>query len=149
MLTGGVATIKVGGNSETEVRERIDRVEDAVNATRASLKNGVVAGGGIALLSAREVIKSLKFNNRAERLGAMTLYKVLATPSKKILENAELPQKSYGKYPNWIDVRTGFIGNFYAIGILDPVNVTTEALKNASSVCSTLLTADAYVLYQR
>lgn len=146
MLNGGVATIHVGGYSSTEVRERLDRVEDAVNATRASLVNGVVAGGGIALLEARKVIKNLKFDSKAELEGAKTLYYVLGMPSNKILENAELPIKEYGKYPNWIDIRTLEQCNMLERGIIDPVNVTKTSLTNAISVASTLLTSGGYVL---
>jgi len=149
MLTGGVAVINVGGNSETEVKERLDRVEDAVNATRASLNNGVVAGGGTALLVARKAILKLKFNSYDEKKGASTLYKVLASPAKKILANAELPYKKYGSYPNWIDVSDNNTGNFFELGIVDPVNVTVAAVKNAVSVASTLSTAGAYVLIVR
>ena len=149
MLTGGVATINVGGNSETEVKERLDRVEDAVNATRASLNNGVVAGGGIALLKAREVINGLKFLNNDEKKGADTLYKVMASPSNKILENAELAPIKYGEYPNWIDVRTNKQGDFFKLGIVDPLNVVKASLKNAVSVASTLSTSGAYVTIVR
>jgi len=149
MLTGGVATINVGGNSETEVNERLDRVEDAVNATRVSLKNGVVAGGGIALLKAREVIKELKFLTSDEKKGADTLYKVMESPARRILENAELTFKVYGEYPNWIDVRTNNRVNFFEVGVVDPLNVVKVSLKNAVSVASTLSTSGAYVLIVR
>lgn len=149
MLTGGVAVINVGGNSSTEVKERIDRVEDAVNAARAALNNGVVAGGGIALLKARDVILNMSFDNKAEQKGAQTLYKVLASPAQKILANAELPLVNYGKYPNWIDVSTGKQVNLLKEGIIDPVNVTIASVTNAVSVASTLSTAGAYVLITR
>ncbi len=149
MLTGGVATINVGGNSEAEVNERLDRVEDAVNATRVSLKNGVVAGGGIALLKARETIKKLQFLTSDEKKGADTLYKIMDSPAKQILENAELPFIQYGKYPSWIDVRTNNKVDFYNAGIVDPLNVVKASLINAVSVASTLSTAGAYVLIVR
>jgi chaperonin GroEL len=149
MLTGGVAVIKVGGNSEVEVNERVDRVEDAVNATRAALIGGIVAGGGIALLHAREVIKELVFSSRDEQIGAKTLYKVLASPSNKILSNAEISVDSSWEYPTWINVKTREVGNLFEQGIIDPVNVTIQALTNAVSVSSTLLTSGAYVIHQR
>lgn len=146
MLTGGVATINVGGYSMTEVVERLDRVEDAVNATKASLVSGIVAGGGIALLSARKVIKSLKFIDNDEKIGADVLYEVLATPASKILSNAQIQFKNYGEYPMWIDSRSGQVTNMILSGIIDPVNVTISALRNAVSVAATLLTSEAYVL---
>ena len=148
MLTGDVATIFVGGNSLVEVKERVDRVEDAVNATREALKGGIVAGGGTALLLAREVISDMTFDSEDEKVGGAVLYEVLADPARKLLSNAEYDFNLEGfYYPNWINVNTGEKVNFFKEGIIDPLNVVTTALTNAVSVASTLLTSGGYVVF--
>jgi len=138
-LSGVVVTIKVGAYSETEAKELELRVEDSVNATREALNGGVVAGGGMALLDAREVLKGNQDN-----LGMKVLYEALRKPASKILENAGLDAGEVlalrGK--KGFDVVSNKYVDMIKTGIIDPVNVTISALQNASSVAIMLLTTE-------
>ena len=152
-LAGGVAQIAVGAATEVEMKERKLRIEDALNATRAAVEEGIVAGGGVALLSAiPEVDKLVNSLSGDEKTGAMIVRKALEAPIKQIAENAGvnggvivakvLAQKSmnYG-----YDALTDTYGDMIEKGILDPTKVTRSALQNAASVAGTLLTTESIV----
>lgn len=144
MLSGSVGIIKVGANSKIELKEKKDRVEDAIYATKAALQEGIVPGGGVALLNAAQKMQA---KNTAEKVFKMAIM----TPFLTILENAniEVPKdfnyrKGYG-----IDVVTGKSVNMIKAGIIDPVLVTKTALKNAVSVVSTIISADCVISNMR
>ena len=143
MLSGSVGIIKVGANSKVELKEKKDRVEDAIYATKAALKEGIVSGGGIALLNAAQ-------NLEDDSIGEAILFKAIQAPFHTILENAGLeqvaprPEKGLG-----VDVVTGEAVNMIESGIIDPVLVTKSALKNAVSVVSTIISADCVISNMR
>ncbi len=152
-LAGGVAQINVGAATEVEMKERKLRIEDALNATRAAVEEGIVAGGGVALLSAiPEVDKLVKSLNGDEKTGAQIVRKALEAPIKQIAENAGVnggvivAQVLASKNPNYgYDALTGTYGDMIVKGILDPTKVTRSALQNAASVAGTLLTTESIV----
>ena len=139
MLSGSVGVVRVGANSKIELKEKKDRVEDAIYATKAALKEGIVPGGGIALLNASQHIEP-------ENIGEKLLLKAIKSPFETILDNAGFtqtaprPEKGLG-----IDVVTGESVNMVKSGIIDPVLVTKTALKNAVSVVSTIVSADCVI----
>lgn len=149
-LTGGVAVIKVGGATEIEQKERHYRVEDAKEATRAAIEEGIVAGGGVALMNCADAVDSdgIKYNSKSEEVGRDIVKKALTAPILQILENAaegegysiENLKPGYG-----FNVETGEIVDMIKAGIIDPVKVTRLALKNAASVAGTVLTTEAAV----
>jgi len=144
MLSGSVGMIKVGADSKVELKEKKDRVEDAIYATRAALKEGIVPGGGVALLNASQKIP-------AKAVGEEILLKAIQAPFYTVLENAGIhlmegteDHEGYG-----IDVVTGERATMISAGIIDPVWVTTTALKNAVSVVSTNISADCVISNMR
>ncbi|MCH5159236.1 MAG: chaperonin GroEL [Clostridiales bacterium] len=152
-LAGGVAQINVGAATEVEMKERKMRIEDALNATRAAVEEGIVAGGGVALLSAiPEVDKLIAGLHGDEKTGAQIVRKALEAPIKQIAENAGVNggvivervlasrKANYG-----YDALTGTYGDMIEKGILDPTKVTRSALQNAASVAGTLLTTESIV----
>ena len=152
-LAGGVAQINVGAATEVEMKERKMRIEDALNATRAAVEEGIVAGGGVALLAAiPEVDKLVKELSGDEKTGAQIVRKALEAPIKQIAENAGVNggvivenvlakrNQNYG-----YDALTGTYGDMIQKGILDPTKVTRSALQNAASVAGTLLTTESIV----
>tara|TARA_B100001093_G_scaffold512349_1_gene582044 strand:- start:1103 stop:2656 length:1554 start_codon:yes stop_codon:yes gene_type:complete len=142
MLTGKVGIIKVGADSKLELKEKKDRIEDAIYATKAAYKEGIVAGGGVALLNAA---KNLKAKSKGEEV----LFESIKSPYLTILENAGLPE-SYASLKNrGIDVKTGKEVNMIKAGIIDPVLVTKSALKNAVSVVTTIISADCVISNKR
>ncbi len=153
-LTGGIAQINVGGATDTEVKERKALIEDALHATRAAVEEGVLPGGGVALLRAREVILDLKLRDDIDyNLGIDTLYKALARPIHQIAENAGFDGAVVGhkvlrerKQTFGFNALTGEYGDMVAMGILDPAKVTKSALQNAISVATLLLTTDALIV---
>lgn len=152
-LAGGVAQINVGAATEVEMKERKLRIEDALNATRAAVEEGIVAGGGVALLNAiPEVDKLVKTLSGDEKTGAQIVRKALEAPIKQIAENAGVnggvivAQVLASKNPNYgYDALTGTYGDMIVKGILDPTKVTRSALQNAASVAGTLLTTESIV----
>ena len=137
MLSGSVGIIKVGANSKVELKEKKDRVEDAIYATRAALQEGIVPGGGVALLNASQKIV-------ADDAGRVLL-NALSSPYETILDNAGMKvgkdmQDGYG-----CNVITGGLVNMINEGIIDPVLVTKSALKNAVSVALTIMSADCVI----
>lgn len=152
-LAGGVAQINVGAATEVEMKERKLRIEDALNATRAAVEEGIVAGGGVALLSAiTDVEKLVKTLSGDEKTGAEIVRKALEAPIRQIAENAGVnggvivAQVIASKKTNYgYDALTGTYGDMIAKGILDPTKVTRSALQNAASVAGTLLTTESIV----
>src|SRR3984893_13260890 len=151
-LAGGVAVIRVGGGSEVEVKERKDRVDDAMHATKAAVEEGVVAGGGVALLRASEHLKGLRTKNDDQKTGVEIVRKALSYPARQIAINAgedgsvivgkilEKDQYSYG-----FDSQTGEYVNLISKGIIDPTKVVRVAIQNAASVAALLITTEAMV----
>lgn len=152
-LAGGVAQINVGAATEVEMKERKLRIEDALNATRAAVEEGIVAGGGVALLSTiTDVEKLVKTLSGDEKTGAEIVRKALEAPIRQIAENAGVnggvivAQVLASKKTNYgYDALTGTYGDMIAKGILDPTKVTRSALQNAASVAGTLLTTESIV----
>ena len=151
-LAGGVAVIRVGGVTETEVKERKDRVEDALNATRAAVEEGVVAGGGVALLYATHVLKDLKHVNDDQRRGADIIRHALQAPIRQIAENAgydgsvivgKLLEGSDSNYG--FDAQSGQYCDTIKAGIIDPTKVVRAALQHAASVAGLLITTEAMI----
>ena len=138
MLNGKVAIIKVGADSKVEMKEKKDRVEDAIYATKAALQEGIVAGGGVALLDASFAIVP-------ENDGEVILLEAIKAPYATILDNAALEYKEYSKAGIGIDVVNNTKVNMIKEGIIDPVLVTKTALKNAVSVATTIFSADCVI----
>ena len=139
MLSGSVGIIKVGAGSKVELKEKKDRAEDAIYATKAALKEGIVPGGGVALLNASQKISP-------KGIGEEILLEAIKAPFRIILENAGLEQVSARpKKGIGVDVVTGESVNMIESGIIDPVLVTKSALKNAVSVVSTIISADCVI----
>ena len=143
MLTGKVGIVYVGADSEVEIKEKKDRVEDAIHATKAAYKEGIVAGGGIALLNAAN---NLKAKNKGEEI----LFEAIKAPYYTILDNAGIIEIKKQTIKNrGIDVKTGKEVNMIKAGIIDPVLVTKSALKNAVSVVTTIVSADCVISNKR
>src|SRR6516225_942635 len=151
-LAGGVAVIRVGGATEIEVKEKKDRVEDALNATRAAVEEGIVPGGGVALLYASLILAKLKADNDDQRFGIEIVRKALQTPLRQIAENAGedgaviagkiLDRDEY----NWgFDAQTGEFKDLVKAGIVDPTKVVRTALQDAASVAGLLVSTEAMV----
>lgn len=151
-LSGGVAVIKVGGSSELEVKEKKDRIDDALNATRAAVKEGVVAGGGSALLYATRVLDSVKTANQDQRVGVEIIRKAISAPIRQIAENAGVDGAVVaGKVLESLDTnfgynaQTGEYTDMVKAGIIDPTKVVRTALQDAASVASLLITTEAMI----
>jgi chaperonin GroEL len=150
-LAGGVAVIKVGGSSEVEVKERKDRVDDALNATRAAVEEGIVPGGGVALLWAAKSLKA-KGDNDDQEAGVNIVRKALQAPIRQIAENAGVEgsivvgKVTDHKSPSFgFDAQTGEYGDLIGKGIIDPAKVVRVALQDAGSVAGLLVTTEAMV----
>ena len=150
-LAGGVAVIKVGGSSEIEVKERKDRVDDALNATRAAVEEGIVPGGGVALLWAARSLK-VKGDNEDQEAGISIIRRALQAPIRQIAENAGVEgsivvgKVTDHKSPSFgFDAQTGEYGDLIGKGIIDPAKVVRVALQDASSVAGLLVTTEAMV----
>ncbi len=151
-LAGGVAVIKVGGATEVEVKEKKDRVDDALNATRAAVEEGIVPGGGVALLRALDAIESLRAANDDQKVGINIVRRALQAPLRQIAENAGedgavvvgkiLDKKEYNYGYN---AATGEYGNLVKEGVIDPAKVVRTALQDAASVAGLLITTEAMV----
>ena len=150
-LAGGVAVVKVGAATETEMKEKKHRVEDALQATRAALEEGIVAGGGVALLRAQDAIKLDAFEGD-ERTGASIILRSLEEPLRQIADNAGLEgsvvvndvRRSKGKNQG-LNADTGEIVDLVEAGVIDPAMVTRSALQNAASIAKNILTTEAIV----
>ncbi len=151
-LAGGVAVIRVGGVTEVEVKEKKDRVDDAMHATRAAVEEGVVAGGGVALLYALRALDSLTPANDDQKVGIDIVRRALQAPARQIAVNAGVDGSIViGKLlestdPNWgFDAQTGEYGDLVARGIIDPTKVVRAALQDAASVAGLLITTEAMI----
>jgi chaperonin GroEL len=151
-LAGGVAVLRVGGATEIEVKERKDRVDDAMHATRAAVEEGVLPGGGVALLRAIKALEKLKVHNDDQRTGIEIVKKALSWPARQIAINAgEDGSIVVGKildkdtYAFGFDAQTGEYGNLVSKGIIDPTKVVRAALQGAASVAGLLITTEAMV----
>jgi len=151
-LAGGVAVIKVGGATEVEVKERKDRVDDALHATRAAVEEGIVPGGGVALLRALKSLESLSPANEDQKTGINIVRRALQAPARQIAQNAGEDGSvivgkiiENGSY-NWgYDAQSGTYGDLVGKGIIDPAKVVRTALQDAASVASLLITTEAMV----
>src|SRR5882762_9343266 len=151
-LAGGVAVVQVGGASEVEVKERKDRVDDAMHATRAAVEEGILPGGGVALLRAGEVLRKVRTQNDDQKTGVEIVRKALSWPARQIAINAgedgsvivgkilEKDQYAYG-----FDAQNGEYVNLVSKGIIDPTKVVRAALQNAGSIAGLLITTEAMV----
>jgi len=150
-LAGGVALIKVGAATEMEMKEKKARVEDALHATRAAVEEGIVAGGGVALLRARSAISSLKGSNHDQDAGIKIVSRALEEPLRQIVANAGaepsvvINKVLEGKGSFGYNAATDEYGDLVQMGVLDPTKVTRYALQNAASVAGLILTTDAMV----
>jgi chaperonin GroEL len=150
-LAGGVAVIKVGAATEVEMKEKKARVEDALHATRAAVEEGVVAGGGVALLRARSAIEKVKGDNDDQQTGVKILLRAIEEPLRQIVANAGIEPSVVvnavleGKGAYGFNAATEKYGDMIEMGILDPTKVTRTALQNAVSVASLLLTTEAMI----
>ena len=151
-LAGGVAVIRVGGMSEVEVKERKDRVDDALNATRAAVQEGVVVGGGVALVQAGKSLDGLKGANSDQDVGISIIRKALEAPLRQIAENSGVDGSVVaGKIRESTDPTFGFnaqteeYGDMFKFGVIDPAKVVRTALQDAASVAGLLITTEAMV----
>jgi chaperonin GroEL len=151
-LAGGVAVIRVGGMTEVEVKERKDRVDDALNATRAAVQEGIVVGGGVALVQAAKVLDGLTGENSDQNAGISIVRRALEAPLRQIAENAGVDGAVVaGKIRESDDPAFGFnaqteeYGDMFKFGVIDPAKVTRTALEDAASVASLLITTEAMI----
>ena len=151
-LAGGVAVIKVGGMTEVEVKERKDRVDDALNATRAAVQEGIVVGGGVALIQAGKVLEGMVGANPDQTNGINIVRKALEAPLRQIAQNAGVDGSVVaGKVRESNDKTCGFnaqteeYGDMFAFGVIDPAKVVRTALEDAASVASLLITTEAMI----
>lgn len=151
-LAGGVAVIRVGGSTEVEVKEKKDRVDDALHATRAAVEEGILPGGGVALLRAVKALDNLNTANQDQRVGVEIVRRAIEAPVRQIAENAgaegsiivgKLREKSDFSY-GW-NAQTGEYGDLYAQGVIDPAKVVRTALQDAASVAGLLVTTEAMI----
>ena len=151
-LAGGVAVIRVGGATETEVKERKDRVDDALNATRAAVQEGVVVGGGVALVQAAKALANVTGENSDQEAGVGIVRRALESPLRQIAENAGVDGAVVaGKVRESDDDSFGFnaqteeYGDMFGFGVIDPAKVTRTALEDAASIAGLLITTEAMV----
>src|SRR6516225_3445183 len=150
-LAGGVAVINVGAATETEMKEKKARVEDALHATRAAVEEGIVAGGGVALLRTQKVLENLKHLEGDEKIGVQIVRRAIEEPTRQLADNGgaegalvvEEVKKRKGN--EGYDVSTGEYTDLVKSGIVDPTKVTRTALQNAASISGLLLTTEAIV----
>ena len=151
-LAGGVAVIRVGGATEIEVKERKDRVDDALHATRAAVEEGILPGGGVALLRAQNALKGIKTASSDQKAGVEIVRRALQTPARQIVENAGadgslvvarlLENENY----NWgFNAATGEYQDLVKAGVIDPAKVVRTALQDGASIASLLVTTEALV----
>jgi len=151
-LAGGVAVIRVGGMTEVEVKERKDRVDDALNATRAAVQEGVVVGGGVALMQAGKALIGMEGANPDQTAGIKIILRAIEAPLRQIAENAGVDGAVVaGKVRESNDPNFGFnaqteeYGDLFAFGVIDPAKVVRTALEDASSIAGLLITTEAMV----
>jgi len=151
-LAGGVAVIRVGGSTEVEVKERKDRVDDALNATRAAVQEGIIVGGGVALVQAAKTLTKVKGDNADQEAGINIVRRALEAPLRQIAENAGVDGAVVaGKIRESSDMAFGFnaqteeYGDMFKYGVIDPAKVTRTALEDAASIAGLLITTEAMI----
>ncbi|MET3596430.1 MULTISPECIES: chaperonin GroEL [Mesorhizobium] len=151
-LAGGVAVIRVGGSTEVEVRERKDRVDDALHATRAAVEEGILPGGGVALLRAAKALDAAAVDNPDQKTGVEIVRRALETPVRQIAENAGAEGsiivgrlRENGQFSFGWNAQTGGYGDLYSQGVIDPAKVVRTALQDAASIAGLLVTTEAMV----
>ena len=150
-LSGGVAILYIGAATEVEMKEKKDRVDDALHATRAAVEEGIVPGGGVALLRAADAVKDLKTSNEDETIGVNIIRTALEAPLRTIVYNAGgegsvvVNKVREGSGDFGYNARTGVYENFFAAGIIDPTKVSRLALENAASIAGLLLTTECVI----
>jgi chaperonin GroEL len=151
-LAGGVAVIRVGGSTEVEVKEKKDRVDDALHATRAAVEEGILPGGGVALLRAVKTLDTIKTANDDQRVGVEIVRRAIEAPVRQIAENAgaegsiivgKLREKTEFSY-GW-NAQTSEYGDLYSMGVIDPAKVVRTALQDAASIAGLLVTTEAMI----
>ncbi|MCR5028118.1 MAG: chaperonin GroEL [Fibrobacter sp.] len=154
-LAGGVAVIKVGAATEVEMKEKKDRVDDAMHATRAAVEEGIVPGGGVAFIRAASAIDELKFENADEATGAKIIRRAIEEPLRQIVKNAGLEDSvivnkvKEGKDGYGYNAKTDAYEDLIKAGVIDPAKVTKTALKNAASIASMLLSTDCVIVEKK
>ncbi|NOY96256.1 MAG: chaperonin GroEL [Chlorobi bacterium] len=154
-LAGGVAVIYVGAASEVEMKEKKDRVDDALSATRAAVEEGIIPGGGVAYVRAGDVLKSLKGDNDDEQTGIEIIKRVIEEPLRQIVENAGkegaviVQRIKEGKGDFGYNARTNEFQNLYETGVIDPTKVARVALENAASIAGMFLTTEAVIIEKK
>ncbi len=155
-LSGGVAVLSVGASTEVEMKEKKARVEDALHATRAAVEEGIIPGGGVALVCAINAIDTAELDNADQKIGAEVLKKALEIPLRQIVENAgfegsvifnEVKNKKDKDYG--FDAQNGVYGQMFSLGIIDPTKVTRIAMENAVSVASLLVTTEVLIVEKK
>jgi chaperonin GroEL len=150
-LSGGVAVIRVGGATEVEVKEKKDRVDDALHATRAAVEEGILPGGGVPLLRAAKTLKGVKVENDDQRTGVEIVRKAVQHPARQIVENSGMDPVVVGKILDKADYAFGYdaqkdeYGDLFKLGIIDPTKVVRTALQDGASVAGLLITTEAMV----
>jgi chaperonin GroEL len=151
-LSGGVAVVKVGAATETEMKEKKHRVEDALQATRAALEEGIVPGGGVALLAAADAVNADSLSDPDERTGALIIRRALEEPVRQLAENSGLEGsvivndvRRDGGDGRGLDAESGELVDLVPAGIIDPAMVTRSALQNAASIAKNILTTECIV----
>ncbi len=151
-LAGGVAVIRVGGATEVEVKEKKDRVDDALHATRAAVEEGILPGGGVPLLRAAKALEGQKHENDDERTGLEIVRKAIQWPARYIVDNAGIDASvvvgkllDHKDYAYGYDAQTGEYGDMFKLGIIDPTKVVRTALQDAASIASLLIMTEAMV----
>ena len=151
-LAGGVAVIRVGGATEVEVKEKKDRVEDALHATRAAVEEGILPGGGVPLLRAAKALEGIEHENDDQRTGVEIVRRAIQWPARYIVDNAGVDASivvgkliEHKDYSYGYDAQTGEYGDMFQLGIIDPTKVVRTALQDAASVAGLLITTEAMV----
>jgi len=150
-LSGGVAILYIGASTEVEMKEKKDRVDDALHATRAAVEEGVVAGGGVALIRAIDALNDVDTRNEDEKTGVQIIRTALESPLRTIVANAGgegsviVNEVRAGKADFGYNARDDKFENMFAAGIIDPTKVTRLALENAASIASLLLTTECVI----
>ncbi|HEV7310541.1 chaperonin GroEL [Ensifer sp.] len=151
-LAGGVAVLRVGGSTEVEVKEKKDRVDDALHATRAAVEEGILPGGGVALLRAVHALDGLKPGNDDQRVGVEIVRRALEAPVRQIAENAGAEGsvivgklREMSDFAQGWNAQTGEYGDLFAMGVIDPAKVVRAALQDAASIAGLLVTTEAMV----
>ena len=154
-LAGGVAVLYVGAASEIEMKEKKDRVEDALSATRAAVEEGIIPGGGVALVRSIDVLENLKGENEDETLGIKIVKRAIEEPLRQIIANAGgegavvVQKVREGKGDFGYNARTEKYENLLTTGVIDPAKVTRVALENAASIAGMLLTTECVITEEK